>query len=316
MVICRDLSSSRGILNVAIPLFLLAVLMLGSLYFSSCSQMRPVSVEVDEEKAAREAYSMGDYELALEEYERLIEDQRDREEAVDGRFFNCAGLAAFSMGMTSRALDHLERARHTDAADAQTFAALAMAYRDIDNLSREITHLENYLTNYPEGELTEEFRIRYFETLVESKNYQQAYDLWPELDEGVKDDDDLMHQYFEVNLALEHEDQADELAETILEFDGNNMVALDRLAKKYFYRAETLYQQEMEAYNKNRTHKQYAQLLEAFEQLGEDFRTSLKYFLRLYELNPTREYASFLRNIYARFENDERVKYYEKQLEE
>ena len=290
--------------------------MMGSLYFSSCSQIRPVAAEVDEERVAREAYSKGDYALALEEYERLIEDSRNSEQEVDGELFNCAGLAAFALGMTSRALDHLERARHTDAANEQTYAALALAYREIDNLSREITHLENYLTNYPEGELADALRVRYFETLVESKSWQQAYALWPELGEKSQNDYEMLNHYFEVNLALGHEDKADELAEALLEFDENNVVALDRLAKKYFYRAETLYQQEMEAYNKNRTHKQYAQLLDAFEKLGEDFRTSLRYFLRLYGLNPTREYASFLRNIYARFENDGRVRYYEDQIGE
>lgn len=294
---------------------LLPVLFAGVLLIGSCSLLKPVA-EIDEEKEAREAYSAGNYELALEEYERLIESRRNSEQEVDGEFFHCAGLAAFNLGLTSRALDYLERARHTDAVNDQTYAALARAYREIDNLSREITHLENYLTNYPEGDQAESLRIRYFETLAESKNWQQAYELWPELREDARDDDGLLTHYFQVNLALGHEDTADELAEKLLEIDKDNTDALDRLARKYFNRAEKRYQEEMDAYNKNRTHRQYAQLLAAFEELNKDFRTSLSYFLKLYDQNPSREYASFLHNIYTRFENDERARYYLEQMGE
>ena len=294
---------------------LLPVLIAGALLIGSCSLLKPVA-EIDEEKEAREAYSAGDYELALEEYERLIESRRDSEQDVDGEFFHCAGLSAFHLGLTTRALDHLERARHTDAVNDQTYAALALAYREIDNLSREITHLENYLTTYPEGDQAAALRVRYFETLAESRNWQQAYELWPDLREDARESYELLNHYFQVNMALGHENTSEELAEELLDMNKDHAEALDRLARRYFERAEARYQEEMDAYNRNRTHRQYAQLLAAFEELNKDFRTSLNYFLRLYELNPTREYASFLVNIYTRFENDERARYYLEQIEE
>jgi tetratricopeptide (TPR) repeat protein len=288
---------------------LLPVIWTGMLFIGACGLLKPVA-EIDEEKTAREAFSAGDYELALEEYEFLIETRRNNAQEVEGELFQCAGLAAYNLGLTDRALDHLERARHTDAVNDQTYAALARSYRQIDNLSREITHLENYLINYPEGGQAEELRIRYFETLVESRNWQQAYDLWPDLREEARADYDFLNHYFRVNLALGHENTVDVLAENLLAMNKDHTEALDRLARRYFHRAETRYQQEMDAYNRNRTHLQYAQLLAAFEELNRDFRTALNYFLKLYEQNPTREYASFLHNIYSRFENDERARYY------
>lgn len=286
------------------------------LLFVGCAIMRPPVVEVDEDQVAREAYIEGDYELALAAYEQLIEEKRNRQEEVDGVYLNHAGLSAFALGQTSVALDHLERARHTDAANDKTFAALALAYREVDNLSREITHLTNYLEKYPEGELVGAFQVRYFQTMAESRHYQEAYDTWPKLGAEAHDDAVNIHHYYEVNVALGHEEEADALAEAILRLDPDHVEAMDRLAKKYFNRAEKRYKEEMAAYDRNRTNRQYARLLEAFDELNKDFRTALGYFLKLYELNPGSEYASYLHNIYDRFNDDERARYYRRQIEQ
>ena len=285
-------------------------------FFVGCSVIRPVAEVPEEDQLAREAYLAGEYDIALEAYETLIEEKRNQQESIEGEYFNHAGLAAFHLGEASRALDHLERARHTEAANEQTYAALARLYREIDNLSREITHLDNYLTLYPEGELAESFRIRYFETLTESMNWQQAYDLWPLIEEDVVDDISFLSQIYEVNQALGHEEEADRLAQQLLQIDPYHTEALDRLAKRYFHRAETRYNAEMAAYDQNRTQRQYAQLLAAFEELNKDFRAALTYFLRLYEQNPSHEYASYLYNIYSRFDNEERARYFRGKLQE
>ncbi len=296
--------------------FFVPLFFLGLLFFGSCSLIRPVAVEVDEEDAAREAFVAADFEQALIEYEALIDAQRSRQEEVSGQYFKCAGLAAFELGETTRALDHLERARHTDAVDEATYAALAKAYRNIDNLSREITHLEYYLNNYPDGMEAPAFRLRYFKTLVESRNWDEAYALWPQLDESSRESESMINQFYQINVALGHEEAADALAEKMLAFNPDNYDALNRLARRYYDRADARYQKEMAAYDRNRTQRQYAQLLEAFDELNQDFRKSLAYFLRLYDMIPTREYASYLRNIYSRFQNDERERYYRQQMEE
>lgn len=280
----------------------------------SCNVLKPVAVEVDPEQAAVEAYQSGDYETARSEYESLIAAQRSSQEEVKGVYFKYAGLSAYALGQTSVALDHLERARHTDAVDDQVYAALAKIYRQVDNLSREITHLDNYLSHYPDGAEADAFRARYFETLAEGRLWDEAYALWPDISEDKRDSEAMVQMFYQVNVALGHEERADSLAGQLLGFNPDNSEALDRLAKKFYDLAETRYQQEMDAYNRNRTNRQYALLLEAFEVLNKDYRRSLNYFLRLYNANPTREYASYLHNIYVRFQDDERARYYRQQL--
>lgn len=286
------------------------------LFFVGCALIRPASELPPEDAFALESFRMGDYTSALQAYEELIEKKRNNQEEVPGAYFNHAGLSAFALGVTGRALDHLERAIHTDAANDSTYAALAVSYRAIDNLSREITHLENYLALFPEGGRADEFRIRYFETLVESMNWRQAYALWPQIAEEASHDIHFIEKYYQVNVTLGFEDVADGLAERLLTLDPDHFLAMDRLARKYFHRAENRYTKEMAAYDQNRTRRQYSQLLEAFEVLNEDFRKSLSYFLRLYAHHPTHEYASYLHNIYSRFQDDERARHYRRLMEQ
>jgi hypothetical protein len=89
-------------------------------------------------------------------------------------------------------------------------------------------------------------------------------------------------------------------------------MALEWLAEKYYWLAENSYKAEMEAYEKNRTNKQYNQLLKAFETVSANFKTSLTYFKKLYDLDPSGEYATFLSNIYARLDDKEKAEYYKR----
>ncbi|MFW6352275.1 MAG: hypothetical protein ACOC2E_07790, partial [Bacteroidota bacterium] len=73
---------------------------------------------------------------------------------------------------------------------------------------------------------------------------------------------------------------------------------------------EHRYQKEMKAYEKNRTRKQYKQLLDAFEVLNADFRRSLNYYLKLYEMKPEPRYARFIGNVYLRFDDKKKARYY------
>jgi hypothetical protein len=66
----------------------------------------------------------------------------------------------------------------------------------------------------------------------------------------------------------------------------------------------------MKAYQKNRTNKQYRQLLNALETINADLQRSRDYFERLYKSNPDPRYAQYLGNIYTRFDNKKRADYY------
>jgi hypothetical protein len=82
------------------------------------------------------------------------------------------------------------------------------------------------------------------------------------------------------------------------------------MAKKYYNIAENRYQAEMKAYENNKTRKQYALLLEALDEITEEFKISLGYFETLYRLNPRPVYANYMGNIYVRFNDQEKADYY------
>ena len=285
-----------------ISLVLLIVMMV-----HACSPMRQVA---ELSQRADVAYESGNFEEAHALYAQLIDAYRAQNQEIDGLVYRRAGVAAHAVGDKQQAIEYLEFARHTPAADEQTFFILAQAYREIDNLSREISNLERYAQKYPDGEKIAEVQERLFITLVESLNWQQAKDLWPDLADRAYHNEELLTGYLRALRQLDDKDTAGDIAEMILEINANNKEALDYLGREHFNAAVNLYNREMRAYEENRTHRQYAQLLEAFEIINTDFRIALNYFLRLYEQDPRPEYASFLANIYERFQDEEKARYY------
>ncbi len=265
---------------------------------------------------AQEAYAAGEYQQALERYEQLIQAAREKGEPVGGEVYNKAGLSAWALDNTSQALEYLEEARHTEAANDQTFAALAKGYLQVDNLSREITNLERYLEKYPQGEESEAFKQRLFMTYVESMNYDQALALWPELDPAAREQKELLEGYFMVHKNLGNDTKVTGIAQELLKKNKNNVNALEWMAELYYWRAENRYQAENKAYEKNRTRRQYAKLLKAYEVLNTDFRISLNYFQRLYEMDPQPSYARYIGNIYLRFQEKEKADYYHRKAKQ
>lgn len=285
---------------------------LSILIFSACSLLRPLDDLAKDAEVAREA---GDKQQALNLYDELIMAYHDDDQRAPGQVYRDAGLLAHELGDASKSIDYLEQARHASAADAETYEVLAGAYRDIDNLSREITMLEHYVENYSGEDAYKDKQYRYFETLEESRNYSQAYELWPDLKGNPREDEDMMTTYLQVLKALDKPQETTETAEQLLDLSENNIEALDWLAKKHFRQADELYDKEMRAYEENRTHRQYAQLLDALEVVNTDLRIALDYFKRLYEQEPRSEYASYLANIYERFQDEEKARYYRQRVQ-
>lgn len=284
-------------------IFILSILLL----YAGCSTFR--QLEQLSEKADT-AYQEDRKKEALELYEQLIELHEEREEKVDGELFYRTGMLAYELGDTSKVIEYLELAKLKSEVDSASIVALAKSYREIDNLSLEINHLEKYVERYPEGDRIAEMKERYFETLVESKNWEQAAELWPELEGDPYQDEELTEDYFVVNKALDNEEKANEVAKKILELNAYNEKALDWLARKYYYQAAEVYKREMDKYREHRSYQQYAHLKDIWDDIHDDFRTAKTFFERLYEMNPTSEYAGFLADIYERLGNEQQSRYY------
>lgn len=286
----------------AIPLLLLVLVTM-----AGCGIARQVAALQEEAEAE---YSAGNYSDALELYEQVIELKKSRNREAEGETWYRAGISAWETGQRDRAIEYLVQAGRKDTYGEKGYYILATAYREIDNLSLEITSLENYLEKYPDGGKADEMRIRLFDTYLESNNLDGALELWQELEALAPGNAGLLESWFELNRHLDREDKLKEIALKLYDADNKNVTALEYMGDHYFWLAENRYQEEMTAYEENQTRAQYRQLLNALDIINEQFRLSRDYFEKLMDINPRPAYAEYLRNIYLRFGNDEKAEYY------
>lgn len=262
------------------------------------------------------AYQTGDYEKALAEYEAVIEHYQNEGKANECPVYTEAAAAAMQTGNTEKAIQYLKQETYTVHSTAKTHYDLAGLYRKIDNLSKELDELETYVADYPEGENIEQVNERLFEIYVETDNWEKAIESWQVLTPEVQNRQSLIEGFFITNKALKNEEACDSIARGLLKMDSENTLALDWLAKRIFWRAENLYQAELEAYDKNKTNKQYKKLLNSLDDVSADFKTSLAYFKTLYGIEPSPKTAKYLGNIYNRLDDKKKAGYYYKLAEE
>lgn len=277
--------------------------------FSGCSIFNQNGKLYD---AADKAYKEGRIEEALDLHIQVIESKKEKNRQVEGELYYRAGMFASEIGNTTKAIEYLELARLNSFINTESLIALAKSYKEVNNLSLEIRRLEDYIENFPSGEEIAEVRKWYFLLLVESMTMEQAIDEWNKIEGDPYQEEALVEGYFLANKVLENEDITEELAAKLLKLNKINQAALEWYAKKYYYKAAKRYTLETEAYEKNRTNKQYAKLLDAWSIIHDDFKTSRNYFEQLYKHYPNSEYANFLANIYERLNDDSKAKYYRK----
>ena len=275
--------------------------------FFGCSSGKQLTQIQNEAQAD---FSSGDFAKALSGFEGIISNYEEQGKSKECPVYSQAGIAAYNLGDLTKALDYLQKAVNTSFADEQTYITMAHAYRNIDNLSLEIETLEKFIEKYPESIESMPMKIRLFETYVESENWQQAYDLWLQIASRVKEDIKYVEDYYFVNRALGNREKADELASELLGMNDENIIGLEHEAKKYYNIAEDRYQAEMKAYEAHKTRKQYAALLKALDEVTDEFKIALNYFETLYKIDPKPKYATYIGNIYTRFNDKEKADYY------
>lgn len=282
------------------------------IFTAGCSLESKLSKMQAEAEASLRA---GNEMAALAKYDELIARYEAENMHSECPVYDEAGLIALDAGQTMKGIEYLGKAVDYNQAGEAEMIALAGAYRQVDNLSKEIETLEGYLEQYPYGKKAKPFSKRLFETYVESGNWQEAYGLWPQIRmEGLNDKELLLH-YFEVTRALEMEEESDEAAYRLQDLDPDNIEMMEYFGKKYYRLAEDRYQEEMAAYEANKTNKQYNQLVKALDVVTRHFRLSLSYFDKLFIRQPSPEYARYLANIYARLDNEAQAEYFRKMIE-
>lgn len=276
---------------------------------SACSKTKRIS-ELTEKGDA--AYKVSEYSQAMNHWEELVSILENKNKKPEAILYVKMGNAALKSEQYDKAQKYFEKADNTDFSDAKMYAGLAECYRKIDNLSKEITALENYVRKYPEGKDINELRTRLFETYVESENWEKALELWPQLTSETQSDIKIIEGFFKTNQALGNNKTCEDLAKKLLEKDKNNVVGLEFTGKKYYLKAENRYQAELKAYEKNKTRKQYSKLLKAFKIVAADFKKARFSYLKLYSIEPLPNYATYLANIYARLNDKKKSDYYRK----
>ncbi len=253
-----------------------------------------------------------DYVNASSAYEEIINVYVVNNNTEECGEYSNAGISAFFMGNTKLAIANLKNATHTQYANDDTYYYLAKSYNEIDNLSLEIMTLTDYIKEFPEGKNISEIKERLLYTYVESDNYDGAIKLWDEVLESSNDKEALYESFFKLEDGLNNIDECNSIAKKLLSLNENNIVGLTWFGKKYYRKAEDLYQKEMKVYNKKKTNKQYRILLKALDVVTVDFKKSLKYFTNIYNLQPTPENANYLSHIYGRLSDKKKSEYYKK----
>ncbi|MBE0651362.1 MAG: hypothetical protein IH595_11035 [Bacteroidales bacterium] len=257
------------------------------------------------------AYEQGNYAEALKIWAKEINIYVKRNKAVKCPYYTKAGVAALKLGKSALAQKYLENARYTASENATTYNDLAHIYRKINNLSKEMDALDNYVKKYPNGKDIVANRNRLFMTNIEATNWQEALDLWPKLPDTTRANIEYRSGLLQAYVGLNKAKVADTLAESVLKVQPKNVPALDYLAQKYFWLAENSYIAENKAYAANRTNQQYAHLLQAYKVISRNYELSLAYFKTLFPLERTAKNAVFIGDIYSRMNSPKKAAYYQ-----
>ncbi len=294
---------------------LIALAIFATAAFISCTSTKQTTKvktnqTTQKQQDANSAYSNGDFTKALSLYDEIIEVKKSLNKRVDSTIYQNAGIAAWELKQTDKAIQYLEIAKRYPIATDKTYSILAKAFLEKDNLSKEITNLDAYIAKYPQGEEIKDMQKKIFLAYIKSENWESAYKQWSSLDLAAQGEVIFLSGYFKVCQKLENKNQLDKIAGQILKLDPNNINVLEYFAERYYYMAENSYVKEMKAYQANKTDKQYQQLLAAYKIYFENYRIAKDYFLRLYQIDPKNRYATFLGNIFTRYDNKEKADYY------
>ncbi len=231
-------------------------------------------------------------------------------EQTSGTELAQAAQTAFKAGDLTQSINWFDQASYKSFADAEMYLTLAKIYNSQQNISKELSALEYYKSNF--NEKLNEVNSRLFEIYFEIKRVDKALDSWSEMDENSKNEVSNLKSYFNINKALENTKLCDSLSLVILEKEPANVEALEWNGNKYYWLGENRYKRAMEKYNKNKTNSQYNILLAELVLATADFKKALPYFEKLWKIEPGEKYASYLANIYARFGDETKLKYYKK----
>lgn len=255
-------------------------------------------------------YTYGNYQASLQSWENIMTWHKEKGTEIPGEIYAGAGKAAYRLGNTEKAEKYFKQAGWASYDDQEMYRMMAEMYRQRDNLSKELEALESYVEIFPEGDSILPMKKRLFQTYVISENWEPGLELYRSFSDSLQNTEKILQGWFTIQMEMENDKEAADAARQLLLVDKNNVMALEYMAEKYFWKAEDLYQEELKAYNKNKTHRQYRRLLNALDRINADFKVALEYFKQLYDQEARKEYARYIGNIYIRFDDKKTAEYW------
>jgi tetratricopeptide (TPR) repeat protein len=280
------------------------------MFFAGCSGPKVIAPVPSKRAIAEKATAEADYTKAVEAWKNYFSEQTAAE--IPGADFATAAQMAYKAGDSNLAVTWYDQARYKNFADTEMYSTLARIYRSQQNISKELSALEYIKTNFSVN--SNEVNQRLFDIYFGIKMFDEALEAWAMLDENSKNEVSNQKSYFKINQQKENTAVCDSVSLLILIKEPANVDALEWNGNKYYWLGENRYQREMDKYNANKTNKQYKILLTELDLATADFKKALPYFEKLWEIEPGEKYASYFANIYARFGDETKVKYYKKYM--
>lgn len=280
-----------------------------ALLIVGCKSTRITVLPENERQAAIDAAASGQYTEAVSAWGNYFATMNALSKSIEPGDFAAAGSSAFQSGDYSLAVKWFDEARFSNYSDVDMYLAYAVIFQSQDNISRELNALNHLRDSYADRAEAAGVSLRLFE-INSITNPDNARALWHELPEVVRSTEPMLDRWFQLNLTGDDPRLLDTVSFKLLQLNARHRAALEWQAEKYYNMAEVRYQEEMQKYNRNRTHVQYQFLLNSLREISEIFRQSLRYFEVLWELNPNPGYAAYISNIYVRFDDRDRAEHY------
>ena len=279
------------------------------IFLASCGTQKVMTTYQDN---AKKAEALGDFGTATDNWKLYLDKELAKGNPISAEDFAHAAKTAYKASKTDLALNWFGQAQHANYSDPEMYRDIAAIYKKEDNLSKELEALEFLHEKFPDTTDSTGVNSRLFEIYSSISSDEKADAMWPTVAPGNRKQMQFLNDYFAVEKHLDHDSTCDSVAGAILDIDANNVDVLEWLAVGYYHKAEDRYQREMKKYEKNRTHMQHFRLVQQLNIVTDDFKKSLSYFKTLWKIKQDARYATYMTNIYTRFEDPEKANYYRK----
>ncbi len=263
---------------------------------------------------AEQAVAEGNYEAATENWRLFFEKEQMEEDEINPAYYSEAGKMAFRAHQADLAIKWFDQATNLNYSEPGMYLDMAEIYKQKNNLTKELEALKYYRAHYQDQPDIAGVNTRLFGIYASINQREKAIELWPEMSLENKQDENHLNAYFSMQKQLDNESEADSAAQALVAINPKHVEALKWLGTKYYHQAEDRYQREMKAYQKNKTHMQHLKLTQELKKVTAEFQQAAKYFKALWEIDQDPKYATYLVNIYTRFEDSKTADYYRKYL--